>query len=115
MWRGDGMPAKHPVFCSVLYNYKVRSQLQRQRRLFLNTSHLDVNISAGDISKILKNTVARNDVACIKKIIQRFHTHSGNITGTQPYWTSTWFQFRAIAFYQTYINQITPTIFIQGV
>ena len=67
MWRGDDMPVKHPTFCLVLYNHKIRSQLHSQGRVILNTSNLDVNISAGDISKILKEAVEHNDVACIKK------------------------------------------------
>ena len=75
----------------VLHNYNIRSQLQSQERVILNTSDLDVNISAGYISQILKDDVTCNDVACIKKMLQRLHTHSGNLTGTQPYRTSTSF------------------------
>ena len=78
MWRGDAMSVKHLPFFLVLYNYKIKSQLQSQGRVVLNISYLNVNISAGDISKILKDAVARNDVACIKKMLQRLHNHYGN-------------------------------------
>ena len=67
MWRSDGVSANHPTFCLVLYNHKIRLQLQSQGRVVLNTSNLDLNIGAGDISNILKEAVEHNDVARIKK------------------------------------------------
>ena len=55
MWREYGLPAKHPAFCLVLHNYNIRCQLQGQGRIVINTSDLDLNTTAHDISLILNN------------------------------------------------------------
>ena len=37
MWRSDGLPTSHPTFPLVLYNHKVRNQLQKLGSICLNT------------------------------------------------------------------------------
>ena len=49
-------------WCLSRGNHRVNSP---QGQVVLNTSYIDVNISAGDISKILKEANEHNDVACI--------------------------------------------------
>ena len=43
--------------------------------------------------------------------LQRLHTHSSNVPGTQPYWTSSWYQSRVIAFYQVYVDNMSLAMF----
>ena len=66
MWREDSVSAKHPTFFLVLYNHKIQCQLQAQGRVVLNTSNLDANMSANEISIILKEAVSNDDVASVK-------------------------------------------------
>ena len=67
-----------------------------------------------EISKFLKNAVRNNDATGIKNMFQRLHTHAVKIPGTQPYWTSSCFQFRSISLHQAYMNQSTTSIFHTG-
>ena len=70
MSRDDGFPAKHPTFCLVLNNHKIRCQLQVQGRVVFNTSNLDANMSAKELSVVLKDAVNNGGVATVKKKIK---------------------------------------------
>ena len=73
MWREGGVQAKYPTFCLVLYNYKIRCQLQGQWRVVLNTSNLDDNMSAKDMSVMVNTAVNNGDVASVKKKSKNLH------------------------------------------
>ena len=57
-------------FCLVLNNHKIRCQLQAQGRVVLNTSDLDVIMSAKELYAVLKDAVNHGGVATVKKKIK---------------------------------------------
>ena len=44
MWRSDGLSTGHLTFVLVLYNHKVRDQLQKLASVCLNTENIDIYI-----------------------------------------------------------------------
>ena len=78
----DDLPTKHPTFLLVLYNHKIRSQLQIQGRVALNISDLDENVTAKDLADILKDTVNTGYTAAIRKMIKRLHALADNVPET---------------------------------
>ena len=60
--RDDGVPAQHPTLCLVLYTHNICSQLHSQKRVVLNTSDIDANISAKNIYDMLNNAVNNHDL-----------------------------------------------------
>ena len=59
---------------------------------------------------MLTDVVNRGDGSVIKKTFQRLHTHRSNIPGNKPFWTSSCFQFKAIAFHGSYMKK-SPSLF----
>ena len=41
MWRSDGLLTSHPTFALVLYNHKIRNQLQKLGSVSLNTENIN--------------------------------------------------------------------------
>ena len=79
IWREDRLPSKQPTFCRVMYNHKIRSQLQSQDRVVLNTSDIDTKLSANNVSYMLTKAVNIGNVTGIQKMFQRLHTHISRI------------------------------------
>ena len=49
MWRSDDSPTSHPTFTLVLYNKKVRNQLQKLGSVYLNTENINPYITVHDL------------------------------------------------------------------
>ena len=111
IWRSDGIPAAHPTFSLVLYNHKVKNQLQKQGRFVLNMSEVDANIYLDKIRDAPTNQALRKEV---DKVIETARSYAGNIPGTKPYWTNKYFEFKATNMYNSYMCKKDPTLFHSG-
>lgn len=112
MWRSDGIPSSHPTFSLVLYNHKMRNSLQSQGRLNINTSDIDLTITLDNIRNARGNEnylqIATED------LLKRAHMHASNVPGTMPYWKRTRYEFKAINFFNSYINNRDIYLFHTG-
>ena len=55
MWRSDDLLTSHPIFSLVLFNHKVRNQLQKLGSICLNTKDINQYITAPDLKQLLGN------------------------------------------------------------
>lgn len=73
MWRSDGVPASHPTFSLVLYNHKVKCQVQQQGRYVVNTSQMDPTTTVSEI----RNAATDDEVRVqTEEILKRAHIHT---------------------------------------
>lgn len=111
MWRSDGIPASHPTFSLILYNHKMRNSLQSQGRFTINTSDFDPTTTLDSI----RNASRDDDLTtATEALLKRAHMHASNIPGTTPYWRSTRHEFKAINFFNSYINKKEVSLFHTG-
>ena len=108
MWRSDGLPTSHPTFALVLYNHKVRNQLQKLGSVCLNTENINPYITVPDLKQLWSNDDDR------KKLQRKLFTFASNVPGTKPYWVSKRHEFKSTSFFHSYINKMHPTIFHTG-
>ena len=109
MFRSDGAPASHPTFALVAMNHKMKRQLQGQGRFALNTSDMDPNMSGEELLKIWDDKEGGR-----KNLFTRLHQYSSNIVGTDPYWKSTRFSYKATTFFKSYIHKQELSLFHTG-
>ena len=55
MWRSDGLPTSHPIFVLVLYNHKVRNQLNKLRSILLNIEDINPYTTVDNLKKLWSN------------------------------------------------------------
>ena len=112
MWRSDGVPVSHSTFALVLGNHKIQCQLQQQGSYVLNTSDFDTTITLAAIRNADGNNAVIWDQ--VNAIIKRAHIHSSNIPGLPAYWKSSFFEFKARTFFQSYVNKEDIAVFHTG-
>ena len=108
MWRSDGLPTSHPTFALVLYNHKVRNQLQKLGSVCLNSENINPYTTVDDLKLLWANDDDR------KKLQKKLFTFASNVPGTKPYWVSKRHEFKSTSFFHSYINKMHPTIFHTG-
>ena len=55
MWRSDGLPTSHPTFALILYNHKVRNQLQKLGMVCLNSENINPYTTVDDLKLLWAN------------------------------------------------------------
>ena len=55
MWRSYGLPTSHPTFALVLYNHKVRNQLQKLGSVCLNSKNINAYTTVDDLKLFWAN------------------------------------------------------------
>jgi hypothetical protein len=108
MWRGDGLPVKHPTFSLVVNNDQQREALQGQGRaaLYVDTD-LPSSITA---EEFLADWLHENGDGQ-RKIRSRLQHFAGNVRGTDQYWSSVLSSFLATFFYHSYVNDQEANLF----
>ena len=110
-WRSDGLPSAHPTFSLVLYNHKLRNSLQKQGFFVLNSSDVDTNIKLDEI----KNAPPHSNISnLVTSLLSKLTVHSSNIPCTRKYWQNTRFEYKALTFYNSYINKNEVSMFHTG-
>ena len=88
----------HPTFYIMLYSHKRRTALQGQGRVDMHTNDIDTTITAEEFLNEWDN----GDLQC--KLKRRLKHFSGNASGTNHYWKSTIWEFKAITLFNNYMN-----------
>ena len=109
MFRSDGAPASHPTFALVAMNHKMKQQLQGQGQFALHTSDMNPNMTGEELLKIWDDKEGER-----KNLFTRLHQYSSNIVGTDPYWKSTRFSYKATTFFKSYIHKQELSLFHTG-
>lgn len=94
---------KHPTFALVLHNHMMRTALQGQGRFSLNTSDMDPNTTIEELREALKNGKDDKTAKLLEDLQKRTQVFSGNVTGTDAYWRSTYQEFMAKILYDEYM------------
>lgn len=113
MWRSDGRPVSHPTFALVLGNHKMKSQLQQQGRYVINTSDFDPTTTL-DTIRNAPNEDHESVIEQVHKMMKQAHIHSSNIPGTPAYWKSSFYEFQARTFFESYAHGDDISIFHTG-
>mmetsp|Transcript_3966 Transcript_3966/g.8936 ORF Transcript_3966/g.8936 Transcript_3966/m.8936 type:complete len:729 (+) Transcript_3966:1736-3922(+) len=101
VWGDDGKFASHPTISLVAYNHKIRTQVNGQGRYVLNTSGIDPSITMDQLQNDEDKAAHR---VAVEKMIHKATITSGNIPGTPAYQRATYQKFKAVEFYQNYIE-----------
>ena len=107
MWRNDGRPARHPVFCFVLNSEKQKKQMFSQTNAFLNfgDNPIDATASLDQVKEKMKDPARRKEVS------RSLQHYTGNVAGTDQYWSSRLSEFQAVAFFQGYVRKNPVRVF----
>ena len=62
MWRSDGLPTSHPTFALVLYNHKIRNQLQKLGSVCLNTEDINSYTTVDQLKELWVNDDERKKI-----------------------------------------------------
>ena len=79
MWKSYSLPTSHPTFVLLLYNHKVRNQLQKHGSVYLNTENIKPYITVLDLKLLWSNDDDR------KKLQRKLSTFVSNVPGTKSY------------------------------
>ena len=82
MWRLYCLPTNHPTFTLVLYNHKIRNQLQKLGNVCLNTEDINPCNTVDDLQKLWDNDDER------KQLQRRLFIFASNVPRIRPYWVS---------------------------
>ena len=102
MWRSDGLPARHPTLPLVLHSETVRSQLFTQGSVCISLNDTLIGDPTMNVTELADKI--REDPNYGKSIATSINYFAGNVRGTDQYFASVQRDFRAVAFFNNYIN-----------
>ena len=107
MWRNDGRPARHPVFCFVINAERQKQHMFSQTSAFLNFSHCPIE-GAASLEQVQEKI---RDPDRMQEVSRTLQHYTGNVPGTDQYWNSKLREFLAIAFYNSYVRKLPVRCF----
>ena len=78
MMRSDGLPTSHLIFALVLYNHKIRNQLQKLGSVCLHTEDINPYTAVDTLQNLWANDDGR------KKVQRTLFTFTSNVPRTKP-------------------------------
>ena len=109
MCRSDGLSTSHPTFELILYNNKIRNQLNKLGSVYLNTKNVNPYITVDDLKLLWSNDDDR------KKLQRKLFTFASNVPGTKPYWVSKRHECKSTSFFIHILIRYIQQFFIHVV
>ena len=108
VWNSNGSFASHPTIALLVYNIKVKNQVNKVGRYVLSMSEIEASTLVSEIKNAPNHEAFRNS---LDRVIEKAQVHSGNVPGTPEYWKHTYFELRAVNFYYSYMDELDMSAF----